>query len=180
MSTDFERSYRNSYIDEHNAIGTAEDPPISHAELADFLTFIRYFRVESFERDLLLLGIDAQYRWDESGNTRAIVVRDTQMSQKSIAFFKSQERLEEFLRLGVRNGLLRKGTEDQRCVYHIIRRTGETLDDEDPCIDSLIFLCHICPRDESFTERYVSLLFPSLVHADYSDSSISLNFFVLR
>lgn len=151
---------------------TAEDPPICRAELADFLTFIRYFRVDSFEKDLLLLGIDARYRWDESGNTRAIGLRDTHMTPKSIAFFQSQERVEEFLRLGVRNSLLRKETEDRTCVYHIIRRTGEILDDEDSCIDSLIFHCHICPRDEAFSERYVSLLFPSLVHADYLASSL--------
>lgn len=151
---------------------TAEDSLIWRPELADFLTFIRYFRVDYFERDLLLLGIDAQYRWDESGNTRAIDLGDTQMSQKSIAFFQSQERVEEFLRLGVQNSLLRMGTEDRTCVYHIIRRTGEILDDEDPCIDSLIFLCHVCPRDEAFSEKYVSPLLPSLVHADYSDSSL--------
>lgn len=153
--------------DERHEVPTAENSSILYAELVDFLTLIRHFRVESFEEDLLLLGVDEQYRWDEDGNIKKLGIEDTRLSQKSIILFQDKNRIRELLRLSVHHGLLRKQSEERTPLYHVVRRAGEILDGKDPYIDSFIFLCHICPRDEAFPEKCVGLFSSLLVRADH-------------
>lgn len=139
--------------DEHHEMGLVQDQTISDIELTNFLTLIRYFRVDYFEEDLLLLGINTQYRWDDNGNIRAVDLGDTQMSKESIASLHNRERLAELLRLSVRRGLLRKEPDDRKSVCHVNRSPGDNLEDEAPCINSLIFLCYACSRDEAFSDK---------------------------
>lgn len=135
--------------------------------MAHFLKLVRHLRIESFKEDLLLLGIDAQYRWDESGHKRVIDLKDTHLSEKSTTFFQDKEHLAGLLQLSAHHGLLRKYSESQKWIYQLSRKPGELLDSEDPYLDSLIFLCHICPRDEAFSQKFAILLSLSLLCADF-------------
>jgi hypothetical protein len=139
----------------------------SSTELASFFTLVRHLRVESFEQDLLLIGIEAQYRWDESGHKKATNWANTQLSETSAAFLQDKEHLVGLMEMSVRHGLLQRHLEGQKWIYRLCGKTREILDKEDPYLDSLIFLCHICPKDEAFSQKYAISLASLLGRADY-------------
>jgi hypothetical protein len=130
-----------------------EDPSRFDTELADFWTLVRHLRVDCFGEDLLLLGIDIQYKWDESGSQRAIDLKETGLSEKSAMIFKDKERISSLLHASVKYGLLQEYSQDQERIYHLTERSSDLLHNEDPYLDSLTFLCHICPKDEAFSQK---------------------------
>lgn len=131
-------------VDNHSTFDT---------ELAHFWTLVKHLRFDSFGEKLLLLGIDIQYEWDESGSQRAIDPKETGLSERSAMLFKDKETVSSLLRASVKHGLLQETSQDQERIYHLTERSSDLLHNEDPYLDSLIFLCHICPKDEAFSQK---------------------------
>ena len=130
-----------------------EDHSTFDTELADFWTLVKHLKVDSFGEDLLLLGTDIQYEWDESGSQRAIDPKKAGLSERSATIFKDKETISSLLQASVKHGLLQEFSQDQERIYHLTRCSSDLLHNEDPYLDSLIFLCHICPKDEAFSQK---------------------------
>ncbi|KAK4897229.1 hypothetical protein LTR49_028039 [Elasticomyces elasticus] len=115
---------------------------------------------------MLLRGLRRQNRWDDDGHITTVCLRDTRMSERCASLFRDWNTLNVSLQSCVQQDMLERRLEHRTMVYHVTSDECSGSDHDEHPLDSLTFLCHICPREEALdpnVSAVIKQLLPALL-----------------
>ena len=132
-------------------LGNSEQPTITlyangqeHSKdilLRNLLSLLQGFQLDSITEAALLRGVNYQYRWNCEGKKVVITLHDTSIGAHYARLFDDQALLMSLLDIAVeKHALIRENGK--------IRSNHASQIEDRLSLDSLAFLCYICPRDE--------------------------------
>ncbi|KAK3614186.1 hypothetical protein LTR56_027416 [Elasticomyces elasticus] len=125
-----------------------------------FGTLVHLIRNLGFDpsEDLLFRGVRRQNRWDNDGHITTVCLRDTGLSEQYAFLFRDKNTLSVSMQLCVQRGMLKRQLKDQSWVYHVTSDEQNDSEHDNNPLDSLIFLCYICPREEALDPKFFTVI----------------------
>ncbi|KAK3617364.1 hypothetical protein LTR56_025330 [Elasticomyces elasticus] len=135
------------------------------SQLETLVQLVRNLKFDPSE-ELLLRGVHRQNRWDNDGYITTVCLWDTGLSEQCAFLFRDKDTLDVSLQTCVQRGILERRLEDHSWVYHVTTDERNGSEHDNHPLDSLIFLCYICPREEALDPNFFTVtrqLLPALL-----------------